>query len=240
VNDFYQDSSCRKSGEHRTGGIDEIDAVCTHLGLPMDKKKILFLSQVRTDASIVLDSTIYPDPLDLVGQLVDIVDKNKDLHLVIRLHPKECIETRFSRMGKQITVYDDLTLRKLQLMPFSSNENITVVTGTDVSTTALMDICEAGVTVNSQGGLEMAIAGKPVITAGRCFYAHQGFTLDLPCQEMLQPMLDLALSKYTLTPEEQGNLNRFLYYMFFHYLVPRDLSYGKERLLYLMGKTMWS
>ena len=233
VEAFCLTAAGSKRDEHRTGGIDGEAQVRAALSIPEGRRIVLFLGQVRTDASVVLDSTLYPDPVALVGELARFVGEVPDLHLVVRLHPKEATPTRYSREGRHVDVYDDISYKALKQAGLARLDRVHIVHSPNVSTYTLMDMSELGVTINSQSGLEMALRGKRVITAGRCFYAGKGFSWSLQSPSLLSRTLELALEEPSLCDAELEALHRFCYYLFFEYLIPKDLRSGTERLIQL-------
>ena len=106
--------------------------------------------------------------------------------------------------------------------------NCLVVSGPDVSTYQLMERSEVGVTINSQAGLEMLLMGKPVVTAGRCFYANKGFTHDVGQRNNLENSL-LAAMDFGLSDSEKKELGIFTKYLIAHYMLPKNPCSAGQR-----------
>jgi hypothetical protein len=231
---IWQEQLKRKSSEHRTGGID----IAT-LGLPSDKKIILLLGQVANDASIIMDSTIYKTTADFIGEVADITSRHPEWFLVVRLHPKEAWHVDSSGRDDFPGEYLwDNTLNEIEASGVQLPSNCCVVSGPDVSTYQLMERSEVGVTINSQAGLEMLLLGKPVVTAGRCFYANKGFTHDVVQRNDLEAAL-LAAMAIGLSSHQKKELDLFLSYLLGHYLLPkapRLAGQREKRLREILGE----
>jgi hypothetical protein len=236
VNRFFQQALASKEPDHQTGNAADPVDLASMLSIPRDSRIILFLGQVRTDGSIILDSTVYPDPVTLVEQLIKIMQAHPDYFLIVRLHPKEDTNDRLSygygRDQRELCYH--ATFNELNMRGITSTDRVRIIHDRQIDTYALMKLSNVGITINSQSGLEMALLGKPVITAGRCFYAGKGFTRELVRPQLLDVVLADALN-HPQTVEEYTCLMRFCHYLFFDYMIPKDLSSNTHRLARLMG-----
>lgn len=221
---FWESQLPLKSVQHRTGGTD-----IETLNLPAGKKIILLLGQVATDASIVLDSTIYQSTTDFIIAVADVAARHPDWFLVVRLHPKEAwhIDNRERKDGPGEYVWDN-TLEALKASGYPLPPNCLLVSGPHISTHELMERADVGLTINSQAGLEMLLLGKPVVTAGRCTYAGHGFTFDVTHRGELESRIIKAMET-GLTPEARQEIEAFSRYLFGHYLLPKDPALAAQR-----------
>lgn len=144
-----------------------------HLNQRNEKRlTLLFLGQVYTDASIIFGSKSGLDVLSVMRQLIDTCRRIK-ARLIIKTHPKE------AGFNNPIQIpYNFLTWRKLQkaIPGLDSLPNVLIDNDNSYSTFSLINLADIIVTLNSQAGLEAAIAQKPVITCGEAFYNGMGFT----------------------------------------------------------------
>jgi capsule polysaccharide export protein KpsC/LpsZ len=92
-----------------------------------------------------------------------------------------------------------------------------------------MERASIGVTINSQAGLEMLLLGKPMVTAGRCFYSKNGFTYDLFQKSDLESKIIEAMQA-GLTDSAKEELYEFSSYLFDHYLLPKDLLLSVQKV----------
>lgn len=230
---FWQQSLARKGDHHRTGG-QSVES----LNLPAGKRYVLVIGQVAVDASIVLDSPVYRSPAELVEHVTRIAREHPDWHVVARLHPKEAWrqDLRNTEWGPGEYLWDN-TLVELQRRGLDREPNLTIISGPGISTYELMRLCEVGVLINSQAGLEMTLLGKPVVTTGRCFYAGNGFTWDVGRKDLLGPAIESAM-RAGLAAEETARLHEFCRYLFSHYMLPLDparLPAHEARLREVLG-----
>ena len=174
-----------KRAEHRTDAAETFSARET-LGIPKNKKIAVFLGQVLTDASQIVDSPAFADPIELISEVVRFFRDKEDWFLVIRLHPKESDGASWANdpgiFGQTPHApalplyYNDVTLKRLRAAGIESSphERIAVVSGRSLDTQVLMREADLGITVNSQAGFEMALKHKRVVVCGDAFYAARG------------------------------------------------------------------
>jgi len=215
---FWQNSLSKKIDHHRTSGSKPVDT----RSIPANRKHVLILGQVSSDASVVMDSPTYRSPAELISHLVSISKAHADWHIIVRLHPKEALhsDTRCNPHGPGQYFWDN-TLNELKRKGFEVGENITIISGRDIDTYELMKRADVGVTINSQAGLEMTILGRPVVTTGRCFYAGSGFTWDITRRELLETAVEAAID-HGLSEVERVRLRSFCQYLFGYFLLPLD------------------
>lgn len=81
------------------------------------------------------------------------------------------------------------------------------------------------ITINSTVGIESLLYYKPVITLGKAFYNIEGIAYHCDNFENLDILIEKALN----TPVNQDLINKFLYYLKFHYQVDGDLNHPDEK-----------
>lgn len=230
---IWRDKIVDKAGEHKTGGIDNPEDMRTALGLNHHHKLLLLLGQVRTDASIILDSPIYPDPVDMIEEVSKCVKKLKGVTLLIRLHPKELTGESLNGIP-----YDRMTYRELVRRGIDQLPNVKIVEDASFNTYTLMDLADAGVTITSQSGLEMCLLGKPVLVCGNAFYGRKGFTLDLGHASALESTLNFLINEAEMTKEQHKHALDFLFLLFERHLFDHQLSMRVDRLLELFAPNL--
>lgn len=124
-----------------------------------NQKFILFIGQVTTD----VNSTHFGcDPNEVYQQLSLLLKARPDVTLLIRSHPLERCDQLIRRLIK-------------------SHRN--QITEDDQRPTIADSLshCLGAITVNSNGGLECLLTGKPVLLLGRSMFGHlYGATQELP------------------------------------------------------------
>lgn len=185
-----------------------------------NSKKILFLGQVYTDASMIYGLNNFNHPIELIGLLLEWLEKNNH-SLLIKLHPKE-------HTGKNPVTqkpYADVTYR-LILEHHSDRiarlgHRILIDSKNEYDTYDLIEQSDLVATANSQAGLEAAIMGKSVIHGRQCFYGGLGFTHEY------QDKLDIELRLNQALQEGPKNINdakKFFYILFEKYCIRKTPS----------------
>lgn len=170
---MWRDVLHRKVADHRTEGISTPEAFADRFGFSLDCPFALLLGQVQVDASILLDSPLYPNSVDFILDAIAACRALK-IPLVVRFHPREARVPEGSRAPTNPSYRQVLERLGGEIPP-----GICLVPGNDVETFLLVRHAVLGLTLNSQSGLEMALHGKPVLTAAECLYARKGFTWDV-------------------------------------------------------------
>jgi hypothetical protein len=186
-----------------------------------------------------MDSTVFKTTADFIGEVAATVGKHSDWFLVVRLHPKEAWHVDSSGREDFPGEYLwDNTLQAMEATGIKLPANCLIVSGPDVSTYQLMERSSVGVTINSQAGLEMLLLGKPVVTAGRCFYARKNFTHDVCQRGELEAALVAAMES-GLSSSQKEELDVFCQYLFAHDLLPKDpllAGQREKRLREILGE----
>jgi len=245
--DFHQElqeARSLKREEHQTGGTSTPEPLREQLHINPDKKIAVFIGQVLTDAAVIMDSKVYPDPAVLIKEVLDYFKQQPDWFLVIRLHPKEHGGTSWANYtdGRRFygtppgepegpLPYNDATLRRLTAMGISTrSEHHLIVHDTSVSTEAVFSEASLGITITSQAGLEFAFQHKRLVVCGDAFYRDKGFTFQVSHPCALSATLDTALEHLNLTEEERLSVDRYGAYFLHHILFRKDLKGCRQRL----------
>jgi len=224
--DMWKDKLIFKAEEHKTGGIDNSEEIKKALDIPENKKKLLLIGQVRTDASVVLDSPFFDDPVDMIEAISQCVKGFSDIMLLIRLHPKEINGKSFNGVS-----YDNTTWRALKERGIQSTENVRIIRESEYNTYTLMQMSDFGVTLNSQAGLEMLLFKKPVMVCANAFYGRKGFTVDLAHNKLLKSTVGLLAYDSVFTETQYELVLNYLYILYKRSLFDHNMSINQERLL---------
>ncbi|MCU1358520.1 MAG: Capsule polysaccharide biosynthesis protein [Acidimicrobiales bacterium] len=132
-----------------------------------------------------------------------------DDELVIRIHPAEV-----KLPGKQTRepIGEFLARR----FPDGLPPNVRVVAADDpTSSYPLMAEADVGLVFTSTTGVELALAGTPVIVAGQSHYRGKGFTVDVSTPEEFAESLDAVLDDPTAFAPDPEPVRRYAYLFFF-------------------------
>ena len=230
----------KKRPEHETGDEVSVD-LRRQLGIPAERQIALFVGQVLTDSSQIMDSPLFPDPVELIASLAEIFARRlPDWCLIIRLHPKEIDGVSWANDAATgihappgeppgPLAYRDATWRRMRQRGLQEVPGKFIVIGDkSISTHDLMEQAAIGITVNSQAGLEMALTYKPMVVCGDAFYARKGFTWDVGHASALEAVLCDVVKHPVLTEAQKCAVDQLGHYLLKEFLFPRTLQ-GKWR-----------
>ncbi|MCK4830858.1 hypothetical protein KA005_84890, partial [bacterium] len=129
----------------------------------------------------------------------------KQLALVVKEHPKD----------KYL----------LELKKSIKSPGVKVIFLRQADTRKLIKESRLVITLNSTVGIESLLYYKPVITLGNAFYNIDGIVHHCNNPEEL----DILIEKVLSTPVNRDLIDKFLYYLKFHYQVDGDLDHPDEK-----------
>ncbi|NLW72339.1 MAG: glycosyltransferase family 4 protein [Chloroflexi bacterium] len=181
--------------------------------LGLDERPLALLAtNVLGDSLTLGRQKISASMAEWVVKTIDWFRKRPDLQLVARIHPGELI-THGTSMVEVIE-------EQFGGLP----ENIHVIKpGEKVNTYDLVDLADFGLVFTTTVGLEMAMAGLPVMVAGKTHYANKGFTLDPQDWEEYQDMLEKVASDPVgarLSKAQVEQAWMYAYLFFFEFSLP--------------------
>lgn len=164
------------------------------------KFNLLLLCQCYIDTVVTMDNPHFSSTIDAYKCLFNCVESRSDhINLIVKLHPGDRDEY------------------KEEITRIASQKGIKVTDSVNVYT--LMDAMDAGVTINSQAGLEMLAKGKNVLTLGNAFYSNQGFSICLKEKSGLSESIDELQDRPDLDSEELLKCKSYLHSFLFDELV---------------------
>ncbi|MEJ7759158.1 MAG: hypothetical protein WKF55_06150 [Gemmatimonadaceae bacterium] len=141
---------------------------------------------------------------------VEQVSRIPEVQWLIKVHPAEVDYD--PRNGVQRFV-------EARFASLASNVRI-IPAGEEISPLEFFDLVDGGVTVYGTSGLELALAGKPVILAGEAHYAGRGFTEDGLTVESYRRLLARAGTIGRLSQRKTALARRYAYSLFMERQVP--------------------
>lgn len=157
-------------------------------------RPVLLLGQCYIDTVISYDNPHFADALDAYFSVVDFFG-SRNLPLIVKSHPgdKETYKTALRERCEQY--------RNVIYVGMDQDDNVY----------RLMDVCSAGVTINSQAGLEMLAKHKPVLCLGRAFYAEAGLTTYLKDRRDLEEELTSLAQSANLGSDAAELVDRYVF-----------------------------
>ena len=138
--------------------------------------------------------------------LVNYFKDNKNWCLIIRVHPAEAIYKSNTKMGEEL----------IKALKNTIPENIKIISSADkINTFSVVKKANIGFVFTSSIGLEMAMLGLPVVTAGCVHYAGLGFTYDPKNQEDFKNVVDNLMNNLSNISNE-ATISAGVYFNIYH------------------------
>lgn len=186
--------------------------VLQELGIDPDKPIALLCTNVVGD-SLALDRQLFTDGMvDWLTRVAGYFADHPGFQLVIRVHPGELLGAGDPSV--------DIVRRALPELP----ENIFLISPeAKVNTYDLIAVADMGLVYTTTVGMEMAMAGVPVVIGARTHYRNKGFTFDPASVDELTHLTGKILTapaEYRLSSEKIELAWRYAYRFFFEYALP--------------------
>jgi hypothetical protein len=172
------------------------------------KLAVLF-TNLTWDSAVIGQEVAFDSIQSWVAAAVEHFRGRPDDELVIRVHPAEV-----KLPGKQTRepIGEFLAERFGDDLP----GNVRVIAADDpTSSYPLMAAADVGLVFTSTTGVELALAGTPVIVAGRSHYRGKGFTVDVDTPDRFAGALDAALDDPAAFAPDPDLARRYAYLFFF-------------------------
>lgn len=191
---------------------EEKISVIAGLGLDFSKPCIGLLTNVMWDAQLHYRANAFPNMRDWVLQSIRYFANRSDLQLVIRVHPAEIRGTLPSR--QPIVAEIEQTFPELP-------KNVFVIgPESQISTYAVMSLCNAVVIYGTKTGVELTSMGIPTIAAGEAWIRNKGITMDANSAEEYFRILDRLPFPQRLGQETVERARKYAFHFFFRRMIP--------------------
>jgi hypothetical protein len=191
---------------------DDPNELPSLLGLDPSKPVIGLLTNVAWDAQLHYPANAFASMLDWLVQTCRYFDKRRDLQLLIRVHPAEISGFPPSRqpvLGELRKVLPDLPPNIVVVPPES-----------ELSTYALMSLCNSVIIYGTKTGVELTSRGIPVIVAGEAWIRNKGLTCDASSPDEYFRILDGLPFPAGLDAGMIARARRYAYHFFFNRMIP--------------------
>jgi hypothetical protein len=187
-------------------------AIAQRIGLDRSRPVVGLLTNVTWDAQLHYPANAFPNMLEWLVQTCEYFATRPDLQLLIRVHPAEISGFPPSRQP----VLPELGRRLRHLAP-----NIVVVPPeSDVSTYALMSLCNAAIIYGTKMGVELTSVGLPVIVAGEAWIRNKGLTYDACSPAEYFALLAQLPFRGRVEGAQLARARRYAYHFFFNRMIP--------------------
>ncbi len=198
-------------GFHEKPSEDAV-AFARAVGLDLDKPIIGMLTNVVWDAQLHYPANAFGSIIDWTLETIRYFAGRPDLQLVIRIHPAEIRGTTPSRqpMAREIAGEFPVLPANVFVIPPES----------DVSTYAVMELCDSALIYGTKMGVELTSVGIPTIVAGEAWIKNKGLTLDAASRAEYFGILDTLPVGKRLPPEIVERAKKYAYHFFFRRMMP--------------------
>ncbi|MBI4886429.1 MAG: capsule biosynthesis protein [Acidobacteria bacterium] len=196
---------------HRPRRQDAED-IARRLAIDRTKPVVGLLTNVSWDAQLHYPANAFPSMLEWLVQTCEYFATRPDLQLLIRVHPAEISGFPPSRQP----ILGELRTRVPRLAP-----NIIVVPPeSDMSTYALMSLCNAAIIYGTKMGVELTSVGLPVVVAGEAWIRNKGLTRDASSPaEYFRVLAELPFAD-RLGGRQLARARQYAYHFFFRRMIP--------------------
>lgn len=200
------------------GGNEELGCLLTS-GFDMTKPTAMLAANVVWDAAAVNQDLLFDVVFEWVHETIRYFAGRPDLQLIIKPHPGEeessIPETRHKVLG-EIEKAGIQVPRNVFLLPPK----------TAITAYELFPYIGLGLVHTGTLGLELSMAGIPVIVAAKAPYRGKGFTIDPPTREAYFEAIDRVLTtgEPEMVVEDRIRQSRAYFYLqYFHFFVDHKL-----------------
>jgi hypothetical protein len=210
-----------------SGGSDRARAE-----LELDERPVVLLATNVLGDSLTLGRNVFSTSMaEWIRRTVQYFAARDDTQLVIRVHPGE----RLTHGPSMVDVVQEAA----SPLP----DHIHIIGPLDqVNTYDLIGCASLGLVFTTTTGLEMALNGLPVITAGQTHYRGRGFTLDPASWDEYFDLLDRSLAAFPALTQEQVELAwRYAYHFFYSYPQPfpwRLISFWQDLMTWPLKRVL--
>ena len=186
--------------------------IASRVGLDPSKKVIGLLTNVTWDAQLHYPANAFPNIVEWLVQTCEYFATRRDLQLLIRVHPAEISGFPPSRQP----ILEELRKRLPELAP-----NIIVVPPeSDMSTYALMSLCNSAIIYGTKMGVELTSVGLPIVVAGEAWIRNKGLTHDASTPAEYFRILQGLPFPERLGLAQLSRARRYAYHFFFDRMIP--------------------
>ena len=186
--------------------------IAIRIGLDRSKPVIGLLTNVTWDAQLHYPANAFPHIVEWLVRPCEYFATRRDLQLLIRVHPAEISGFPMSRQP----ILEELRKR----LPELASNIIVVPPESDMSTYALMSLCNAAIIYGTKMGVELTSVGLPVIVAGEAWIRNKGLTHDASTPAEYFRILQGLPFPERLAPKQLVRARRYAYHFFFNRMIP--------------------
>ena len=177
----------------------------SNLGLSKDKKTAVIFAHIFWDATFFWGEDLFIDYEDWFIQTVKAACMNPNLNWIIKVHPANLVKNFRDNIHDEPS---EVTSLRDNIGELPKHVKL-ISADSDISTWSLFDVMDFCITVRGTVGIESALLGKKVLTAGTGRYDRHGFTNDFDSKNEYLNALANIHKLEELTNEERELASRY-------------------------------
>jgi hypothetical protein len=195
--------------------------------LNKDKPLVIFPVNVLYDATVYQASSLVDNPLEFIEKIIAFFELHPEYQLIIKAHPAESLAyasgsdlfTRFCMRYVLASMRGKIT-KNILFLDYDSK----------IPMSDLIPMAKLGIVYTSSTAMEMAWAGKPVISVAQCHYSGKGFTYEPKNIEELYALVTQILLKGETTSviNKRIELSKKYYWLYYHARIDFKLFQGSD------------
>lgn len=186
--------------------IDDVAEVYRLCKIDKSRKIVSLFTNVIWDAQIFYNGNAFKDIFDWIVTSIDELGRNKNIWLVIRIHPAEAqsqIPPRQPMLGE--------IKKRFPVLP----ENVRLIPPeSDISSYVLARESVANIIYGTKMGLEIALMKGALIVCGETFSRNKGYGIDITSKEQYKGLLK---NIENISVNVDGNFDTALQYAHYYY-----------------------
>jgi hypothetical protein len=173
-----------------------------------DGRLVVLFTNLTWDTAVIGRHVAFPDIRSWLDFVIAEFAARPGDRLVLRVHPSE-VRLPMKRTRDSLERY--IADHHSALPP-----NIDVIGGSrSTDSYGLIDSCDLGLVYTSTTGLELALAGKPVVVAGDVHYRGKGFTVDVQDPRGLAEAISVGLDDPAALRTDMEAARRYAHFFWF-------------------------
>jgi len=206
--------------------IENYQAIFDYCKIDRSRKIVSLFTNVIWDAQIFYEGNIFNDIFDWLFTTIDLLGKNENIWLIIRIHPAECkggMPTK-QPMLKEIKKHYKTLPVNVKVIPPESN----------LSSYSITEISHANIIYGTKMGLEIALMKKTLIVCGETFSRNKGYGLDIVSKNQYVNLLKKIHLYVTNNDEKFEIALKYAFYFYFRRMIDlpietKNPSFGKSK-----------
>jgi len=188
----------------------DVEELRRRLGLDSAKKTVLLFPHILWDGTFFWGNDLFGSYEEWLVETVRAACANNRVNWIIKIHPANVVKDM--RDGFRGEPAEVIAIRK-SIGPLPAHIFV-IPAESEINTFSLYGLMDYCVTVRGTVGIEAALFGIPVITAGTGRYDHMGFTIDSENREQYLNRIARIQDIPPLSPSHRELAERFAYGVF--------------------------